>query len=788
MHGARQLLLAAIALGAASVAAPFDNADCMLCHGDAGLFDLALRPGLLVHDATFVESAHGSLACTDCHSGIVELPHAEKLAPVDCSVCHAEQQAVYATSAHARVESATADAASCVSCHGVHDIFPADDIRSTVHHHNLAATCIRCHEDQALIERHDLPSGETIDSYVYSVHGQANVGDPASKAATCNDCHGWHDIKGHHDPDSKVSRHNVVKTCGACHQDVLNTFYRSVHGGLVREGNPDAPVCTDCHGEHQIQSHENRASTASKYQIADTCGKCHEDPAIVLKYDIPISAPTTFYKESVHGKALLSGKNEAAAACHDCHGYHEILRGSDPQSSVYRANIPETCAKCHTDDGVFGEYQRSVHGQALKRGVRESPVCTDCHGEHTIMDHLDPESPVYATRLAKETCGRCHDSLVINRKYGMPTDTVSTYLESYHGLASRLGDTKVANCVSCHGVHEVLRSSDPGAMTHPDNLLATCAACHPNANEKFIAGKIHASRATHEAWIIPLISKIYIWLIAVTIGGMLFHNLLIIFRHIRDKYHKQRHVPYVQRFPRAAIIQHLFLTISFILLVITGFSLKFPDSLFSQFFGGYLGLTEALRSTVHRAAGVVLAGTLIWHLASMVFTRRGRAEVAAFMLGPRDAVHVVQNVGFHLGLAKDKPKFDRYDYSEKLEYWAFIWGGVIMVVTGFLLWFPAWAGQLGLSRLWIEVAKTIHYYEAWLATLAILVWHFFFVLFHPEEYPMSMSWLTGKLPVSEMEERHPLELERLRAEGKIIYPQGAPEGGGETPQQRPREE
>ncbi len=94
---------------------------------------------------------------------------------------------------------------------------------------------------------------------------------------------------------------------------------------------------------------------------------------------------------------------------------------------------------------------------------------------------------------------------------------------------------------------------------------------------------------------------------------------------------------------------------------------------------------------------------------------------------------------YHMGKSDRKPDFDKYDYTEKIEYWALIWGTVIMALTGFILWFPTSFIQF-LPQWTITVAETVHYYEAWLATLAIVVWHLFFVMLHPDEYPMSMTW------------------------------------------------
>ena len=102
---------------------------------------------------------------------------------------------------------------------------------------------------------------------------------------------------------------------------------------------------------------------------------------------------------------------------------------------------------------------------------------------------------------------------------------------------------------------------------------------------------------------------------------------------------------------------------------------------------------------------------------------------------------------YNLGLLPEKPRFDRFSYIEKAEYWALIWG-IVMGGTGMILWFDntSWLSL----KLGFDIAQSVHYYEAWLATLAIIVWHFYFVIFNPGVYPMNLAWLTGQVSEREM--------------------------------------
>jgi formate dehydrogenase gamma subunit len=200
------------------------------------------------------------------------------------------------------------------------------------------------------------------------------------------------------------------------------------------------------------------------------------------------------------------------------------------------------------------------------------------------------------------------------------------------------------------------------------------------------------------------------------------------------------------------VIQHLLLTLTFVTLVITGFALRFPNAWWVRALQG-VGMTEPVRLNLHRVAAVGMVIVAVMHGWYVLVTRRGKVEFRALWPSWADLKDFAGNLRYYTWRSKEKVKFGRYDYSQKAEYWALIWGTIIMVLTGLILWFPAQA-TLFLPSIFVPAAQTIHYYEAWLATLAILVWHFFFVIFHPEEYPMSWTWLTGKMSRRAVQEHH----------------------------------
>jgi cytochrome b subunit of formate dehydrogenase len=125
-----------------------------------------------------------------------------------------------------------------------------------------------------------------------------------------------------------------------------------------------------------------------------------------------------------------------------------------------------------------------------------------------------------------------------------------------------------------------------------------------------------------------------------------------------------------------------------------------------------------------------------------------------------DVREAVEQVAYLVGLRAAPARFDRFSYMEKAEYWSLIWGSVIMAGTGFALWFETAA--LRFLPLWaLDVATYIHFYEALLATLAIAVWHFYFVIFNPDVYPVNWTVLTGKISEDMLRHEHPREYERL---------------------------
>jgi cytochrome b subunit of formate dehydrogenase len=605
--------------------------------------------------------------------------------------------------------------------------------------------CLACHAGSTLTT--DL-NGQKVSLYVdakklkHSIHGSMFA---------CADCH--KDVKGlvHETTPQKIS-------CAACHADAQEAYSHSLHAADGKPGQTQAAGCTDCHGgAHEILSADDAKSPVNHVNVPATCGKCHGQKFLMESNGVS-AQPFISYQESVHGRAVENGSAKAAV-CTDCHGSHEILPANNAKSPISKFNVPATCSKCHA--AIEQTFSASIHGQAIARGNGLSPVCTDCHGIHSIKSHSDPNSPVADQNLSRDTCARCHEGVRLSREFGVPGNRVSTYMDSYHGLAAEGGSVVAANCSSCHGVHNILPSSDPHSTINRANLDATCGKCHKGVTQKFTMTRVHLEDGVHP-WDIGSIAVrwvrlVYIVLIFVVIGAMFLHNAIL----WRSKAVVRRRMqnPMMVRMTTNQRWQHLILLVSFIVLVITGFALKFPDSWIAQL----IGMGEHLRSIVHRVAGVILISAGIYHVFYLAAAREGRRLLRDLMPAPKDAFDLWGTMLYSLGLRKQKPGFGRFNYAEKAEYWALVWGTGLMGLTGIMLWAKVWVGDLS-ARWWVDVATVVHYYEAILATLAIVVWHFYQVFFDPDVYPMNWTWWDGKMSVEHYQHEHSLDTESLAAE------------------------
>jgi cytochrome b subunit of formate dehydrogenase len=678
------------------------NAACLECHSDNALSMRkdGKKVSLFVDEAVFAKSVHKGQSCTDCHEDF-----------------DADKQPHKSPMAP-------------VDCNGCHEKLG----KSHVFHPRMAL--------------------ETI---------------PKGTDTSCSNCHGTHGILPAKGANSTFTDQRQVDTCGRCHQQQKTSLMGSAHAKWQTPGNGHPPSCLDCHRKAIVGRIGAPADAALKLAQVQLCESCHVAKEEVSSKTVLGQKFVASFDKSVHGAALHAGKAEAAG-CVDCHGSHETNPAMALNSRVNQQNVAATCSKCHEKQAA--EFHSSVHATALAKGNLDSPTCTRCHGEHDIMAHKDPNAPVNAKNLSQEVCASCHASVRLSKRYGLSSDRFTTFSDSYHGLAVRGGSVEVVNCSSCHGIHGIKTQDDPTSSINKANLVQTCGHCHANASKGFTVGNVHANeKRAEQDPILYWVSTLYVLLIVVVIGGMAVHNLLDFFKKARRKLAIQKglvsevHVEHrlYLRMTSHERLQHAALVISFVMLVVTGFMLRYPEAWWVAAIQHLSARAFEWRGIIHRIAGVTMLVAGAWHCGYLAFTKPGRQLFWDLFPRWNDLTDPFKVVRYNLGLSKTKPRFERFCYIEKAEYWALIWGTLVMAVTGAILWFDNTSMGL-ITKLGFDIARAVHFYEAILATLAIIVWHFYFVIFNPDVYPMNLAWLTGRMSEDEMLEEHPAQLDRIKAE------------------------
>jgi cytochrome b subunit of formate dehydrogenase len=210
--------------------------------------------------------------------------------------------------------------------------------------------------------------------------------------------------------------------------------------------------------------------------------------------------------------------------------------------------------------------------------------------------------------------------------------------------------------------------------------------------------------------------------------------------------------PQVVRMMRDELGQHTLLMVTFTVLATTGFAFHYSGTWWAKFLFGWPGGFQ-LRRLIHRVAAILFILTAVWHVGYLL-GQRGRRFFRDIFPRTRDFRQFAQTMAYDLSLRPDPPRYARFSYIEKAEYWALVWGTAVMTITGLALWAGAFTERsLAVSAL--GVMLVIHFYEAILATLAILIWHFYSTIFSPPVYPNNPSWYTGKMPEWMYRHEHP---------------------------------
>ena len=600
--------------------------------------------------------------------------------------------------------------------------------------------CISCHGDPGIE-----PVTKGRDKAKLQVTTEALKGS-VHEDVTCTGCHQPGDSKGPAHYEDKGSP--LILKCGDCHDKALKDYESTdIHGQYFVKHGKDAPWCHDCHGGHHIVPLKSPESPMSHKNQPELCGRCHSKATVGDEGMISKRRLVERYYTSVHWQNVQMGK--PAAGCTDCHGHHTILPSSEKDSKVTRMNLLQTCSKCHPAE--VETYSKGSHGRTLLHGNLDVPICTTCHGDHDMVS-LKIADNGKRDFAATQICIWCHGNERLMARYALDVSPVESYMNDFHGLTQRGSLGTSATCADCHDAHYSLPSNHPSSRMNISNRGSVCGKCHGKMSESFITGFTHKPKGAGTRGIVKsVITWVYVLLIVGTIGAMLLHNVLVWSFFVRRKLRYQERHGTVTRLSTGERRWHWALFLSFSLLVLTGFALSFSGTSAVKWIY-QIGLTEQIRGWLHRLGAIVMVVDMLV-LVAFAANKRGRDKwLWAMMPGWRDLREFFGTVQYYLLRSPERPRYGVFNYGEKAEYWALWWGTAVMALTGIVMWFstllpvttPGWV---------LEAARLIHFYEAVLATLAILVWHMYNTVFHPGEYPMDTTWLTGRLTDDEAKER-----------------------------------
>jgi cytochrome b subunit of formate dehydrogenase len=763
---------------------------CTQCHAQEGPVE---RAGIL-DDAALVarykDTIHGAglfeqgltvaPVCTSCHTAHGVLPLGDPESSVHksrvndtCRQCHAHEEKVHEGIVAAELWAQPGKVPLCVDCHQPHG-----ERREAYGTGMSTLECLECHADPQ--QTRDAGRPELFvdrEQIGHSVHGRHLV--------ACAQCHT--DVissEGHRSCENA----GAPVRCGTCHEDIVRQHTRGIHGSLVADGVEAAPSCVDCHGQHGIM--ESRlpegspvepwlrsailASPTHRRNVPDLCAECHREGAAAAERNPDGDAQkVAHYRESIHGRGLIESGLIASANCVDCHSAHMELPPSDPASTVSPQNIVATCAQCH--DGIDETFRDSIHSVAANPdfvpadGQPGLPQCNDCHSSHSVTR---TDLPGFHAGIV-EQCGKCHAAIT------------ETYFDTYHGKVSKLGSTVAAQCTDCHGAHDILPGSDPASSIHPgENLIGTCAKCHDGAHEEFTRYLAHGSHHDKENY--PALYWAFqamTWLLVGVFSFFGLHLLAWLPRSVALRREMVAHhaaaavregevVKEYQRFNWLNRTLHRMVIVSFLALSVTGLALKFSEADWASVLIAMMGGTVTA-GWIHRIGAVITFAYFAIHITDLTrrFLKSGKS-VTQYFFGPdsmvptwKDVLEFIATMKWFFGLGP-RPRYGKWTYWEKFDYFAVFWGVAVIGLSGLVLWFPVQATWI-LPGWAINVATIIHSEEALLATGFIFTIHFFNTHLRPEKFPMDKVVFTGSMPIEELKTERPELYERLVAEGEL---------------------
>ncbi len=552
-------------------------------------------------------------------------------------------------------------------------------------------------------------------------------------------------------------------------------------------------VCASARADDAKKAAEAKQPAAGG---ADTCLECHNGS------DAPAVDIAAFAK-SVHGENGIS--------CTDCHsgysmGPHEgelpplsaeeqpvVARlaraqwgegGETEKITAPRAFL--ACSGCHSE--VTDAIAKSIHGKWLREDTKiAGPTCVSCHGSAHSLAKLAPYEPkatarqkVPADRRAMVSrCESCHGNEEFTKAAGLNPEAVITYNDSIHGRLVRVGNEFAPACTSCHasskdagGSHTIVTKTDPASPVNPSVRKETCGRCHKGASDNFAALIAHKPIQETGGHIGPhLVHIAFSYLTTLTLLFFAFHVAVDFVYELRMRLSRRRAPEHgdgqktVVRFDIHQRFQHWFMLSGVILLAITGWPLRGAGAAeaapysraFLRLFGGAEGA-----AIWHRVGATLIIISSVYHAVWLTFLAAKKRLPFSMVPTLKDAFDIKDNILFMLGVKKERPRFERFMYLEKFDYWAIFWGIPMMVGSGLVYWFPTLVASWAPS--WVLTATfIIHGEEATLAVVFLFVVHFYNVHLKPSIFPMNWAWLNGRITVDTLKHEHALEYERMKS-------------------------
>ncbi len=611
--------------------------------------------------------------------------------------------------------------------------------------------CLICHGNPDLKREAPAP-GQPESLFVDEAAMRASV----HGRLACVACH-----KGATAPHDKLPPLPRIETCTACHQQAVGEYQKSIHARTGQGEKSQAATCSSCHGNvHAILTKTDPRSPIYHLNLPRTCAKCHADPELVKRYNMTAGNIYQLYMDSIHGRAITQSGLLVAANCSSCHGAHDIRPASEAASKVHRANVPDTCGRCHA--GVLAVYRESIHGRQFAAGLFSAPVCTDCHTAHQIRS---VETAAWKLDVIKE-CGSCH------------SESLQTFRDTYHGQVTSLGFTRVARCSDCHGFHDIQPARDSRSKINPVNLVETCGKCHSGATVNFTRYDPHPDPRNRDRN--PVLYYTGWFMTLLLLGVFAFFGLHALLWGIRSmvarwkgetpRSNPKQSSPYYFRFTLGQRYLHGILIVSFLGIVVTGLPLLYSRSDWAVWLARVLGGFGVMGFS-HRVFAILLTALFLYHLAQILYWVLIRKEWGvlwgsnSLVPQPRDIVDIVKNFLWFFGLGP-RPKFGRFAYWEKFDYFAVFWGMPVIGMTGYILWFDEFFAKF-LPGWWFNVALLVHGEEALLAAAFIFTIHYFNTHLRPEKFPMDLVIFTGRVSEAELRKERPDEYNRLVEEGRL---------------------